>query len=68
MLFINESDLSSKLNGFKTYFNNRRAHASLEMKTPEAMATKATDNNQAPFDSYRWESHYCRLYKLPIAA
>ena len=68
MLFINESDLISKLNGFKTYFNNSRAHSSLEMKTPKAMAGKATDINVIPVANYRWEKHCGGLYKLPIAA
>ncbi len=68
MLFFNESDLSSKLNGFKTYFNNRRGHSSLEMKTPEAAAGKTTGKNVVPIDNYRWEPHCGGLYKLPIAA
>ena len=53
MLFFNESDLTSKLSNFKTYFNNTRAHSSLEMKTPETMATKATDKNVIPIANYR---------------
>ncbi len=68
MLFFNESDFSSKLNGFKTYFNNSRGHSSLEMKSPEATVGKTTGKNVIPIDNYRWKPHCGGLYKLPIAA
>ena len=68
MLFFNKSDLTSKLSDFKTYFNNSRAHSSLEMKTPEAIASKTTDKNVIPIDCIQWTSHCGGLYKLPIAA
>ena len=68
MLFFNEADLKSKSDDFKSYLNNNRAHSSLEMKTPEAVAAKATEKNVISIDSYRWKAHCGGLYKLPIAA
>ncbi len=69
MLFLNADDLQRKLDLFKDYYNDSRAHSSLEMKTPEEMAAEdLLDKKVVSLDRYRWESHCKGLYKLPIAA
>ena len=61
MLFFNERDLQHKLNHFKEYYNETRAHLSLGMQT-------AIDDHVVSINHYRWESHCGGLYQLPVAA
>jgi transposase InsO family protein len=69
MLFFSAHDLQNKLDQFKEYYNETRAHSSLEMKTPEEMATDdLADRKIVSLDDYRWQMHCRGLYKLPIAA
>ncbi len=69
ILFFNRYDLQKKLDQFKEYYNETRAHSSLEMKTPKQMASDEEINDRViPLDRYRWKSHCRGLYKLPIAA
>ena len=69
MLFFNEDDLQRKLDIFKDYYNDTRAHSSLDLKTPNETADdKLVGKNVIPLDRYRWKSHCKGLYNLPIAA
>ena len=69
LLFFNANDLQNKLDQFQEYYNETRAHSSLEMKTPEGMGTDHSDDKKViSLDNYRWKSHCRGLYKLPIAA
>ena len=69
MLFFNKYDLQKKLNTYQDYHNKTRAHSSLEVKTPEQVASTDTfDKKVVKLDNYRWKS-YCRnLYEYPVAA
>lgn len=69
MLFFNERDLQYKLDRFQAYYNDFRAHSSLDIKTPTAMAYgEASDKKVVSIDRYRWEKHSNGLYRLPVAA
>ncbi len=69
LIFFNGIDLQRKLDYFKDYYNENRAHSSLGKKTPEMMAMgNAGDKNIARLNEYRWQSHCNGLYELPVAA
>ena len=69
MLFFNGRDLQKKLDRFQAYYNDVRAHSSLDMKTPRAMAFGvAPDEKVVSIDRYRWKKHCNGLYELPVAA
>ena len=69
LFFWNSIDLQRKLNQFQEYYNDTRAHSSLEWKTPIEMATdKTAEKKVVSLDHYRWKSHCRGLYKLPMAA
>ena len=69
VLFFNAHDLQNKLDTFQNYYNETRAHSSLDMKTPKQMATaNVSDKKVVPIDRYRWESHCRGLYQLPKVA
>jgi len=38
ILYFNTHDLQTKLDAFKTYYNDTRVHSSFELKTPLLMA------------------------------
>jgi hypothetical protein len=69
VLFFNAQDLQRKLGQFQEYYNETRAHSSLEMKTPNQMGMVSNESKKViSLDNYCWKS-YCRgLYKLPVAA
>ena len=68
-LFFNRHDLQNKLNQFQAYYNDVRAHSSLNIKTPSAVAlSEAPDKNVVSIEDYRWKSHCKGLYQLPVAA
>jgi len=68
-LFWNTTDLQRKLEHFQKYYNETRAHSSLEMKTPKEMASaEKHDKKVLSLDHCRWKSHCNGPYKLPIAA
>jgi Integrase core domain len=69
VLFFNKYDLQKKLDVYRDYYNDTRAHSSLEMKTPKEMSADGKLNKKVvSLDGYRWRS-YCRgLYKFPVAA
>jgi putative transposase len=69
VLFFNDRDLQNKLDQFQAYYNDVRAHSSLEMKTPTAMAFgEVSDEQVVSIDHRRWKQHCNGLYKLPMAA
>jgi len=69
VLFFNKYDLQRKLEGYQDYYNDTRAHSSLAMKTPSAVATAGVlDKTVASLDDHRWRSYCSGLYTLPIAA
>ena len=69
LLFFNGRDLQNKLDQFQTYYNDVRAHSSLCIKTPTAMAYgEASDKKVVSIDRYQWEKHCNDLYQLPVAA
>lgn len=69
VLFFNKYDLQKKLNLYRDYYNETRAHSSLAMKTPKQLASAdVIDRKVTSLDSYRWHSHCNGLYKLPVAA
>jgi putative transposase len=69
ILFFNAKDLQNKLDQFQNYYNETRAHSSIEMKTPNQMANEVKVSDKViSIDNYRWKSHCRGLYKLPVAA
>jgi len=69
LLFFNGRDLQNKLDQFQAYYNDVRAHSSLDMKTPAAMAYgEASDDKVVSIDHYRWKKQCNDLYQLPMAA
>ena len=69
LLFLNSQDLQNKLDQFQAYYNDVRAHSSLDIKTPTAMAYgEASDKKVVSIDHYRWKKQCNDLYQLPVAA
>jgi hypothetical protein len=61
--------LQNKLDQFEAYYNDIRAHSSLDMKTPTAMAFGEEPTEKVvSIDHRRWKQHCNGLYKLPMAA
>lgn len=55
LLFFNSCDLQNKLDQFQTYYNDVRAHSSLDIITPTAMAYgEASDRQVVSIGQYRW--------------
>ncbi len=68
-LFWNERDLLNKLDHFKHYYNETRAHGSLGGSTPEQKADpESTMRNVANLEHYRWKKHCRGLFQTPMAA
>ena len=65
-LFWTTVDLENKLLEFRNYFNSRRAHHSLEGRTPDQDTKRP--RLVANLSSYRWQSHCRGLYQTSIAA
>ena len=66
-LFRDKRDLEEKLGEFKDYYNGRRVHQSLKLKTPDEAAGMSIPY-QADFRNYSWRSHCNGLFQTPIAA
>ena len=66
LFFWNEHDLENKLNVFQDYYNEIRAHSSLQGELPNAVGVKA--KNVISLHRYCWKSHCNKLFNLPIAA
>ena len=68
-VFFNKHDLQTKLDLFQAYYNEERAHSSLEMRTPEKMVAETTIvKTVVSLHQYRWKSDCRGLYQLPVAA
>jgi putative transposase len=66
---FNGRDLQNKLDKFQACYNDVRAHSSLDMKTPTAMAFGVEpDEKVVSIDHRRWKKHCNGLYELPVAA
>ena len=69
IVFFSKRDLQKRLDHFKEYYNEARAHSSLEMRTPREMATETViDKTVVSLNQYRWKSYCKGLYPLPVAA
>jgi len=69
IVFFNKRDLQKKLEHFQEYYNEGRAHSSLEMRTPKEKATATEiDKTVVSLNQYRWKSYCSGLYQLPVAA
>jgi hypothetical protein len=64
LLFWTATDLEAKLSDFRNYYNQYRAHASLEGKTP----IETPDSEGVNINSYGWRKHCRGLYQTPKAA
>ena len=67
ILFWNQHDLELKLNQFKNYHNDWRAHSSLGGVTPTQTYLKL-EKNVMPIGSYGWKKFCGNLFQLPVAA
>ena len=68
-LFWNERDLHRKLTSFQHYYNEQRAHMSLENTTPDQKVSASKPSNPILYlKNYKWQSHGGGLFKLPRAA
>jgi len=67
MLFWNAKDLENKLQDFQQYYNERRAHSSIDRLTP-VKKTGGHANNIININNYRWKTVARSLYQLPVAA
>jgi len=66
VLVWNASDLQKKLDDYKNYFNQYRAHSGIDAMTPE---NKGTNNKKVlNLGNYKWEKHLKGLVQLPAAA
>ena len=66
-LFWNASDLERKLEAFRQYYNDHRAHAALDGATPSEISGE-TKSRRADLSQFHWKSHCRGLYQLPVAA
>ena len=67
-LFWNAQDLRNKLDDFlQLYYNDKRAHSSLERTTPAKKANERT-GDIISIDNYRWKLLARGLFQLPMAA
>lgn len=66
-LFWNARDLEGKLNAFKSYYNEYRAHSGVDSVTP-VVRGGCEPGKAIQLDDYRWQSHCRGLYQTPIAA
>jgi len=65
LLFFNRCDLLNKLNQFRDYYNNHRAHAALQGQTPEQKA-QGKKADTVPLKNYTWQSHCRGLFFTPV--
>ena len=65
-LFWTAADLERKLLDFQGYYNDHRAHAGLDGRTPEPSTDPGC--GRANIASYRWQPHCRGLYQTPMAA
>jgi transposase InsO family protein len=65
-LFWTAADLEMKLFEFQRYYNEHRAHAGLDGRTPVSQTEPGCA--RASVHSYRWQPHCRGLYHTPMAA
>jgi len=69
VLFWNTKDLAKKLSQYQKYYNETRAHSSLNKKTPnQKAANDVIPNEMLSLRNHRWKSHCHGLFNLPVAA
>ncbi len=61
-LFWTTADLENKLFDFRTYFNNHRAHNSLEGRTPDTPVSRPVANLR----SFRWHLTVECYFQTPV--
>ncbi len=66
VLIWNACDLQKKLDAFKDYFNQSRAHAGIDAMTPENKSSG--DTKVLSLSNYKWKKHLHGLVRLPVAA
>jgi transposase InsO family protein len=68
--FWNAEDLARKLNHYQDYFNETRAHSSLDRKTPNQKASNDDIPNEKTLSlgNHRWKSFCHGLFNLPVVA
>ena len=66
-LFWNAVDLARKLGEFRDYYNEYRAHRSLD-GTTHAQRAGASSPTPASLDRHAWRQHCRSLFQTPIAA
>jgi transposase InsO family protein len=67
VLIWNAIDLKQKLEEFRIYYNESRAHQSLNGSTPGEISDKPPPAH-AVLDHYAWQRHCRGLFQIPIAA
>ena len=67
LFFWNKGDLEKKLEQFKQYYNESRAHSALNARTPTEKA-EGLSKKIIPIGSYGWNHHASGQLQLPIAA
>ncbi|WP_412758289.1 integrase core domain-containing protein [Legionella bozemanae] len=68
LFFWNENDLQTKLDRFKQYYNDERAHYSLEYLTPSERYNLNKKNKISSIHQHYWKSYCESLFQLPAAA
>jgi len=69
ILFWNVDDLAKKLDQYQNYYNEMRAHSSLNKKTPNQKAINdEIPNKMLSLRNHRWKSYCHGLFDLPVAA
>ena len=66
ILFWNSSDLQSKLDSYKEYFNHARSHSAHGSLTPKNKC--GTVQKKLDISYYQWQDHLQGLIQLPKAA
>lgn len=66
-LFWNERDLAAKLEQFRVYYNENRAHSSLAGFAPEDFDEKKRQEAASVAD-FGWQKHCRGLFELPVSA
>jgi len=66
-LFWNERDLANKLEQFRVYYNENRAHSSLDGFAPEDFNEKKRQE-AASVANFGWQKHCRGLFELPVSA
>lgn len=67
MFYWSANDFQSKLDEFKTYFNESLVHSRINGKTPVQQA-QATESKLLDLREYTWKSHCNGVFELPNAA